>query len=91
MTVTTGWDLFEDVRAAQDEMLRAASGRGRRPSQQFEGGTSHAVWPPAVDISERKDAYLVQDGVLHILVLKSPDVKAKRIQVHAGQPHTVPT
>ena len=35
MTVMTGWDLFEDLRAAQDEMLRAASGRGWWPGQQF--------------------------------------------------------
>ena len=158
MTVMTGWDLFEDLRAAQDEMLRTARGRGWRPGQQFEGGTSPAAWAPAVDISERKDAYLVavelpgvkadeveitfedglltiqgerhfahdsaeekmhraercygafrrsitlpshveadkieastQDGVLQILVPKAPDVQAKRIQVRAGQGHTVIT
>ena len=54
MTVTTGWDLFEDLRAAQDEMLQAARGR------QFHGEiSSPAAWVPPVDISERKDAYLV--------------------------------
>ena len=31
-----------------------------------------------------------QDGVLQILVPKAPDVQAKRIQVRAGQRHTVP-
>jgi HSP20 family protein len=152
MTVTTGWDLFEDLRAAQDEMLQAARGRNR----QF-GGGSPAAWSPPVDISERKDAYLVavelpgvrpglvdvtvedglltikgerhfahdsaeetmhrtehhhgpfrrsitlpghieadsieawaQDGVLHILVPKAPDVQAKRIQVHTGHGQPVP-
>jgi HSP20 family protein len=155
MTLTTSWDLFEDLRAAQDEMLRAASGRGLRPGQQFTSATPMA-WAPAVDISERKDAYLVavelpgvtpdqveitvedglltiqgeryfahdsaeekmhrterhygafrrsitlpshveadkieasaQDGVLQILVPKAPDAQAKRIQVNAGQGHTV--
>ena len=58
MTVMTSWDLFEDLRAAQDEM-RMARGRGWRPGQQHDGGTSPAAWAPAVDISERKDAYLV--------------------------------
>jgi len=158
MTVMTGWDLFEDLRAAQDEMLRVARGRGWRPGQQYEGGTSPAAWAPAIDISERKDAYLVmaelpgvkadeveitfedglltiqgerrfahdsadekvhraersygafrrsitlpshveadkieaaaQDGVLQILVPKTPEVQAKRIQVRAGQGRTVLT
>jgi HSP20 family protein len=59
MTVMTGWDLFEDLRAAQDEMLRMARARGWRLGQQYDGGTSPAAWTPAVDISERKDAYLV--------------------------------
>ncbi|HLK00050.1 MAG TPA: Hsp20/alpha crystallin family protein [Streptosporangiaceae bacterium] len=59
MTVMAGWDLFEDMRAAQDEMLRMARGRGWRPGQQHDGSASPAAWAPAVDISERKDAYLV--------------------------------
>ena len=58
MTPMTGWDLFEDLRAAQDEMMRAARGRGWRPGQQYDSAGT-AVWAPAVDISERKDAYLV--------------------------------
>jgi HSP20 family protein len=156
MTVMTGWDLFEDLRAAQDEMLRAARERAWRPGQQFTSGTTPAAWAPPVDISERKDAYLVavelpgvkaddleitfedglltiqgerrfahdsadekmhrteryygafrrsitlpshveadkieasvQDGVLQIMVPKAPEVQAKRIQVRAGQGHTV--
>jgi hypothetical protein len=44
MTVTTAWDLFEDLRAAQDEMLRATRGQGWRPGQQFTGGTTPAAW-----------------------------------------------
>jgi HSP20 family protein len=156
MTITTGWELFEDLRAAQDEMLRANMAHGWRPGQQLTRGTTPAAWAPPVDISERKDAYLVavelpgvkaddleitfegglmtiqgerhfahdsadekmhraerwygafrrsitlpshveadkieastQDGVLQIMVPKAPEVQAKRIQVRAGQAHTV--
>ena len=59
MTVMTGWDLFEDLRAAQDEMVRTTSGRGLRPGQEFTYGATPMAWAPAVDISERKDGYLV--------------------------------
>jgi HSP20 family protein len=59
MTVMTSWDLFEDLRAAQDEVLRGNRARNFRPGQQYDGSTSAATWAPAVEISERKDAYLV--------------------------------
>jgi HSP20 family protein len=59
MTVMTGWDLFEDLRAAQDELLRTTRARGWRPGGQSYSDAGTAVWAPAVDISERKDAYLV--------------------------------
>jgi HSP20 family protein len=155
-TTMTSWDLFEDLRTMQDELLlQATRGRGWRPSQQRYSDAGTAVWAPAVDISERKDAYLVtaelpgvkadeveitvedglltiqgerhfahdsaeekmhrterfygafrrsitlpshveagkieasaQDGVLQIMVPKAPEVKAKRIQVRAGQGRT---
>jgi HSP20 family protein len=73
MTVMTGWDLFEDLRAAQDEMLRTNMGRAWRPVRQYEGGTSAAAWAPAVDISERKDAYLV--------AVEVPGVKADDLEI----------
>jgi HSP20 family protein len=73
MTVMTGWDLFEDLRAAQDEMLRATRGHGWRPGQQFASGTTPAAWAPAVDISERKDAYLV--------AIELPGVKADQVEI----------
>jgi len=155
MTVMTSWDLFEDLRSAQEELLRTTRGRGWRPGQQNYGDAGTAAWAPAVDISERKDAYLVtaelpgvkaseveitfedglltiqgeryfahdsaeekmhrtervygafrrsitlpshveadkieasaQDGVLHIMVPKAAEGRAKRIQVRAGQGHT---
>src|SRR6266536_1318935 len=60
MTVMTSWDLFEDLRATQGELVRMVSrARGWQPSQRYEADTSAAFWAPTVDISERKDAYLV--------------------------------
>ncbi|HJY74606.1 MAG TPA: Hsp20/alpha crystallin family protein, partial [Streptosporangiaceae bacterium] len=73
MTVMTGWDLFEDLRAAQDEMLRATRGHGWRPGQQFTSGTTPAAWAPAVDISERKDAYLV--------AVELPGIKPDQVEI----------
>src|SRR6266536_3970614 len=62
MTVVTGWDLFEDMRDAQDELLRfnrlRAHGLGQF-GQYYGGGIAKAAWAPALDITERKDAYLV--------------------------------
>jgi len=80
----TGWDLFEDLLNAQDEQLRINGLRTHRFGQrgQQDPAMSGQAWAPAVDITERKDAYLVavdlpgvriddleitfQDGVLTI-------------------------
>ncbi len=153
MTVMTSWDLFEDLRAAQDEMLRMSTGRGLRPWRN-DGASGTSAWAPPVDIRERKDAYVVaaeipgvraddveitfedglltiqgernfasgtdgekvhraerrygtfrrsitlpshvqadkieassQDGVLHVVVPKAKEARAKRIQVTAGNGH----
>jgi HSP20 family protein len=59
MTVMTTWEVFEDLRAAQDEMLRLNRGRTFRPGEHYEGGTTSPAWAPCLEISERKDAYLV--------------------------------
>ena len=62
MTVVTGWDLFEDMRDVQDELLRLnrlrAQGLGQF-GQYYGAGTAKAAWAPTLDITERKDAYLV--------------------------------
>jgi HSP20 family protein len=61
MTAISSWDLFEDLREAQDELMRMNRVRAQRLAQlgqQYEGAATPA-WAPAVDISERKDAYLV--------------------------------
>jgi len=55
MTVLT--DLFEDLRDAQDDMLRQT--RGMRFGHMYEGAASSNAWVPSLDIAERKDAYLV--------------------------------
>jgi HSP20 family protein len=65
MTVMTSWDLFDDLRTAQDELLRTNSPYGQRLTpagqfiHQFGAGQAAQAWAPPVDIAERKDAYLV--------------------------------
>jgi HSP20 family protein len=62
MTGMASWDLFEDLREAQDELLRMNRLRAQQLGQlgqQYHPGMSTPAWAPAVDISERKDAYLV--------------------------------
>ena len=68
MTVMTSWDLFEDLRSAQDELLQANRMYGQRLlppghfgrfGERLETRPSTQAWAPAVDISERPDAYLV--------------------------------
>ena len=63
MTVMTSWDLFDDLRNAQDELVRQSRMPGHWASGQFgqQPGADPAgqAWAPAVDITERKDAYLV--------------------------------
>jgi HSP20 family protein len=63
MTVMTNWDLFDDLRSAQDELVRQSRMAGHWASGQFGhqhgAGSAGQAWPPAVDITERNDAYLV--------------------------------
>jgi HSP20 family protein len=65
MTVMTSWDLFDDLRSAQDELLWTNSPYGHRLTpagqfvHQFAPGPAAQAWAPPVDITERKDAYLV--------------------------------
>jgi len=71
-TPMTSWELFEDLRAAQDEMMRASRGRGWWLGQHHHASGT-AAWAPAVDISERKDAYLVRAEL--------PGVKASEVEI----------
>jgi HSP20 family protein len=67
MTVMTSWDLFDDLRTMQDELqMNRMYGQRLLPPGQFgqfgqrlETRPSTQAWAPAVDITERKDAYLV--------------------------------
>jgi HSP20 family protein len=62
MTTMMRWDPFQDLRSAQDEMAQMspmlAHALGLH-TQQGNAGTATTAWAPALDISERKDAYLV--------------------------------
>ena len=61
MTTMMRWDPFQDLRSAQDEMAQMspmlAHALGLHTQQQ--GSATATAWAPALDISERKDAYLV--------------------------------
>jgi len=60
MTTMMRWDPFQDLRSAQDEMAQMnptfAHALGLHTQQ---GNARSTAWAPALDISERKDAYLV--------------------------------
>ena len=62
MATMMRWDPFQDLRGAQDEMaqmspmLAHALGLHAQPGS---GRAETTAWAPALDISERKDAYLV--------------------------------
>jgi HSP20 family molecular chaperone IbpA len=58
-TVTTSWDLFEDLLAAQDEVMRTGWGWARRHGRPYDADAGAVAWAPAIEISGRKDAYLV--------------------------------
>ena len=66
MAIMTRWDPFQDLRAAQEEMAQMdpmspmlAQALGLHGQQQGSGRAATTAWAPALDISERKDAYLV--------------------------------
>ena len=62
MATMMRWDPFQDLRSAQDEMAlmspMLAHALGLH-AQQGSGRATTTAWAPALDISERKDAYLV--------------------------------
>lgn len=71
--ISTSWDLFEDLRAAQDDMFQMNRARARRSGQPYHDVTGAQAWVPAVDISEREDAYLV--------AAELPGVKASDVEI----------
>ena len=76
MTTMMRWDPFQDLRSAQDEMsqmspmLAHALGLHNRKAS---GRTATTAWAPALDISERKDAYLV--------TVELPGLKAEDLDI----------
>jgi HSP20 family protein len=77
MAVMTRWDAFHDLRAAQDQMdylnRLFVQTRGQELQQPGSGITSAPAWAPAVDISERKDAYVV--------AVELPGVKVDELEI----------
>src|SRR5215218_7569607 len=64
MATTMRWDPFQDLRDAQEEMVQMAQMRPMLAHAlglhgQPQGSDQATAWAPALDISERKDAYLV--------------------------------
>jgi len=62
MTTMTRWDPFQDLRSAQDEMAQMSPMLAHALGLHTQQGTARTMataWAPALDISERKDAYLV--------------------------------
>jgi HSP20 family protein len=63
MLLRTQWDPFEDLRSVQDELNQMnptlAHALGRYGERQGATASSTPAWAPMLDISERKDAYLV--------------------------------
>ncbi|HLX49454.1 MAG TPA: Hsp20/alpha crystallin family protein [Streptosporangiaceae bacterium] len=104
MTVMTTWDLFDDLRSAQDELVRMSRMPGQwvgQFGQQPGTGPASQAWAPAVDIIERKDAYLiaaelpgvgiadleitVQDGLLTIQGERHPADDTAGQKVHRAE------
>ena len=68
MATMMRWDPFQDLRSAQDEMAQMSPMTQMSPmlahslglhAQQGNDRSMTSAWAPALDISERKDAYLV--------------------------------
>jgi len=76
MTVATSWDLFEDLLAVQDEAMRTGRGRATRYGQPYNADAGTMAWAPAIEISERKDAYMVSAEL--------PGVSADEVEITFG-------
>src|SRR5215213_4578877 len=77
MTTMMRWDPFQDLRSAQDEMAQMspmlAHALGLHARQQGNDRAMTTAWAPALDISERKDAYLV--------TVELPGIEADDLQI----------
>jgi HSP20 family protein len=60
MATMTRWDPFQDLRSAQEEMAQMSPMLAHALGLHAQQGSGQTMaWAPALDISERKDAYLV--------------------------------
>jgi hypothetical protein len=76
MTTMMRWDPFQDLRSAQDEMAQMSPMLAHALGLHAQQGNERAMttaWAPAVDISERKDAYLV--------TVELPGMKAEDLDI----------
>ena len=77
MAIMTRWDAFHDLRGAQDQMNQMykllVQAHGQEAPQSGTGETSAPAWAPPVDISERKDAY--------VLTVELPGVKVGDLEI----------
>ncbi len=77
MAVITRWDAFHDLRGAQDQMNQMykllTQAHGPETPQSATGAASATAWAPPVDISERKDAY--------VLTVELPGVKVEDLEI----------
>jgi HSP20 family protein len=72
MTVSR-WDPFQDLLAIQDEMNQLFGRAVGQGGQRGQGQVTERTWAPALDISERKDAYVV--------TVEVPGVKAEDLDI----------
>jgi HSP20 family protein len=75
MATMMRWDPFQDLRSAQDEMAQMSPMLARALGLlgQQQGSATATAWAPALDISERKDAYLV--------TVELPGLKAEDLEI----------
>ena len=74
MATMMRWEPFQDLRSAQEEMAQMSPMLAHALGLYGQQGSSRATaWAPALDISERKDAYLV--------TVELPGVEADDLQV----------
>lgn len=75
MAITARWDAFQDLRGSHEQMLNQMYRLlAKSPGQEAaESGTSAPAWAPSVDISERKDAYVV--------MVELPGVKVEDLDI----------
>jgi len=101
MTIMTSWDLFDDLRSAQDEVVRQSRMPGRWYGLQSGNAAASQAWAPAIDIAEREDAYLVtaelpgigtgdveitfQDGLLTIQGERHSPLESAGEKVHRSE------